>query len=280
MERVMTTDLQQSAKLVAESFKSQDLMFGGKKLNILRSGSGAPIVLFHSLLADRTSFDPLALMLAKTNDVITLSLPGFEGSDFVGADLGALADQVVGAVGSLNLSQKPILLGNGFGGFVALVCALRHPNFASRLVLADCGACFSEPGRAAFRNMSNGAKEKGLEAVADIAMRRLFAPEFQVQNPELIADRKTRFLKLPLETFHGACLALSELDLRPQLAGMTLPTLVLVGDMDEATPPAMSHELAEMLPNAQLIVLNSCAHVPQLQSPDVFMANIKSFIQG
>jgi 3-oxoadipate enol-lactonase len=42
----------------------------------------------------------------------------------------------------------------------------------------------------------------------------------------------------------------------------------------------MSHELAEMLPNAQLIVLNSCAHVPQLQSPDVFMANIKSFIQG
>jgi len=172
------------------------------------------------------------------------------------------------------------LLGNGFGGFVALVCALRHPHFASRLVLADCGACFSEPGRAAFRHMSNVAKEKGLEAVADIAMRRLFAPEFQEQNPELIADRKARFLTLPTETFHGACAALAELDLRPQLAGMTLPTLVLVGDMDEATPPPMSHELAELLPNAKLIVLEACAHVPQLQSPSVFMEKIKDFIQA
>jgi 3-oxoadipate enol-lactonase len=276
----MTIDLQHSAKSVAESFKSVDLLASDKKLNILRSGSGIPIVLFHSLLADRTSFDPLALMLAKTHDVISLSLPGFHGSDFVGPDLGSLADQIVSAINTLNLSQKPILLGNGFGGFVALVCALRHPNFSSRLVLADCGACFSEPGRAAFRNMSNVAKEKGLEAVADIAMRRLFAPEFQAQNPDLIADRKSRFLKLPLETFHAACAALSDLDLRSQLAAMTLPTLVLVGDMDEATPPAMSHELAELLPNAQLIVLESCAHVPQLQSPTVFMENIKSFIQA
>jgi 3-oxoadipate enol-lactonase len=276
----MTADLQSSAKSVAESFKSTDLFVADKKLNILRSGSGSPIVLFHSLLADRTSFDPLALMLAKTHDVITLSLPGFSGSDFVGPDLASLADQIVGAIQTLNLSEKPVLLGNGFGGFVALVCALRHPQFASRLVLADCGACFSEPGRAAFRNMSNVAKEKGLEAVADIAMRRLFAPEFQAQNPELIADRKIRFLKLPLETFHSACAALADLDLRPQLAAMTLPTLVLVGDMDEATPPAMSHELAELLPNAQLIVLQSCAHVPQLQSPQVFMDSIKNFIHA
>ena len=274
----MTIELKRSAQAVAESFKSSDLVFGGKKLNILRSGSGAPIILFHSLLADRTSFDPLAVMLAKTHDVITLSLPGFPGSDFVGSELSALADQIVGAIDTLKLSQKPILLGNGFGGFVALVCALHHPDFAARLVLADCGACFSEPGRAAFRNMSNAAKEKGLEAVADIAMRRLFAPEFQSENPELIADRKSRFLTLPTETFHGACAALSELDLRPQLAGMLLPALVLVGDMDEATPPPMSHELAQLLPNAHLIVLESCAHVPQLQSPNVFMENIKAFI--
>jgi len=274
----MTIELKRSAQAVAESFKSADLVFGGKKLSILRSGTGAPIVLFHSLLADRTSFDPLSLMLAKTHDVITLSLPGFPGSDFVGSELSALADQIVGAIATLKLSQKPILLGNGFGGFVALVCALRHPDFAARLVLAYCGACFSEPGRAAFRNMSNAAKEKGLEAVADIAMRRLFAPEFQSQNPELIADRKSRFLTLPTETFHGACAALSELDLRSQLAGMSLPALVLVGDMDEATPPPMSHELAQLLPNAQLIVLESCAHVPQLQSPNVFMENIKAFI--
>ena len=50
---------------------------------------------------------------------------------------------------------------------------------------ADCGATFSEPGRAAFRKMSVAAKAKGLDAIADVTMRRLFTPEFQAQNPDL-----------------------------------------------------------------------------------------------
>ena len=145
-------------------------------------------------------------------------------------------------------------------------------------MLADCGAKFSEPGRAAFLGMSAAAAKGGLGLIADVAMRRLFAPSYQALHPELIARRKARFLELDLQTFHNACQALAGLDLLDQLASVKVPALVLVGEMDEATPPAMSSELAAGLPNAELVVLSDCAHVPQLQAPELFLASIAKFI--
>jgi 3-oxoadipate enol-lactonase len=259
-------------------FNDVSVTVGAKRLSARIAGSGTPIVLFHSLLADQSSFDPIAQVLAQTHQVIVLSLPGFGDSDFVGSSLESIADHIAAGIAALGLKQPPILLGNGYGGFVALLTAIRHPGLASRLVLADCGAAFSEPGRAAFRGMSSAAREKGLDAIADVAMRRLLSPEFQQQNPALIEERKKRFLAVDPQTFHGACEALAALDLRPQLSAVTVPALILVGEQDEATPPPMSHELCAGLPNATLVVLAGCAHVPQLQAPGVFMATIRSFI--
>lgn len=261
-------------------FQPISIHVNGKNLNARAAGSGTPIILFHSLLADQSSFDLIAPHLVKTHRVIVLSLPGFDGSDSVGSSLDAIADQVAAGIKAMQLDGRPILLGNGYGGFVALVTAIRHPTLSSRLVLADCGAAFSEPGRAAFRGMSAAARDKGLGAIADVAMRRLFAPEFQQKNPALLEERKKRFLAVDPQTFHGACDALSTLDLRPHLNAVTVPVLVMVGEQDEATPPPMSHELCAGLPNARLVVLAGCAHVPQLQAPDVFMATIRDFIDG
>src|SRR3954447_11971992 len=202
------------------------MRLGGR---VAGSGSGTPVILFHSLLADQSSFDRIVQPLAATHQVIVLNLPGFGASDSVGGDLTLIADHIAAGIGKMELKQKPILLGNGYGGFVALMTAIRHPNVASRLVLADCGACFSEPGRAAFRGMSAAVKEKGLGAIVDVAMRRLFAPEFQEKNPDLIADRKKKFLAVDAATFHGACDALATLDIRDKLKSVTVPALVLVG---------------------------------------------------
>src|SRR5260370_20054040 len=94
-----------------------------------------------------------------------------------------------------------LVLGNGYGGFVALQMAIRHPGVASRLILADCGAAFSEPGREAFRNMAAASKAKGLAAITDVAMRRLFAPEFQAAHPDLMRDRREAFLKTDQKSF-------------------------------------------------------------------------------
>ena len=98
------------------------------------------------------------------------------------------------------------------------------PNIATKLILADCGAAFSEPGREAFRNMAAASKAKGLSAITDVAMRRLFAPEFQAQHPDLMRDRREAFLRTDPEVFRAACEALAELDLRPELAGSRSPS--------------------------------------------------------
>ncbi|MBC7468591.1 MAG: alpha/beta fold hydrolase [Ramlibacter sp.] len=268
----------QAVQTPATEFKDLSVTVAGKRLSARVGGSGRPIVLFHSLLADQSSFDPVAAMLAATHQVIVLNLPGFGASDFVGSSLEAIADHIAAGIKAMDLQHKPILLGNGYGGFIALLTAIRHPGIASRLVLADCGAAFSEPGRAAFRGMSAAAKDKGLGAIADVAMRRLFAPEFQELNPQLIEERKQRFVAVDAQTFHGACDALASLDLRPQLKAVTVPVLVLVGEQDEATPPPMSQELSAGLPQAELVVLAGCAHVPQLQAPGMFMEAIRHFI--
>ena len=262
----------------AVEFTDVTVEAGGKRLNARVGGTGAPIVLFHSLLADQSSWDRIVQPLAATHRVVVLNLPGFGDSDSVGGSLEAIADHIGAALHRFDLPGKPILMGNGYGGFIALMTAIRKPGIASRLVLADCGACFSEPGRAAFRGMSAAAKDKGLGAIADVAMRRLFAPEFQQQNPALIEERKVKFLAVDAATFHGACDALATLDVRDLLKSVTVPALVLVGAQDEATPPPMARELAAGLPNATLVELPGLAHVPQLQAPEVFLQAIRPFI--
>eukprot|EP01035_Chromulina_nebulosa_P065461 gene65461-89545_t len=110
-------------------------------------GDGPPLVLFHSLLSDRTSFDRIVPELAKRFRVIVPELPGFGRSQAVEGGLPAVADRMASFVRHVAPDQDAIVLGNGYGGFVALQMAIRHPGIAKRLVLADCGAAFSDPGR-------------------------------------------------------------------------------------------------------------------------------------
>ena len=257
-----------------------DQLFAQSTVNAALSGEGTPLVLFHSLLSDRASFDAIVPELARSHRVIVPELPGFGGSKAVSGGLAAVADRMAEAVRDAAAGQQPVVLGNGYGGFVALQMAIRHPDIASKLILADCGAAFSEEGRQAFRNMAAASKAKGLAAITDVAMRRLFAPDFQAAHPDIMRDRRDAFLKTDPEVLQAACAQLAELDLRPELSKVKMPALVLVGEHDEATPPPMSHELAALLPNARLKIIAGCAHVPQLQAPKIFLDAIGDFLTG
>jgi 3-oxoadipate enol-lactonase len=255
-----------------------DRLWARGTVNAQEAGTGTPLFLLHSLLSDRASFDAVAPELAKSFRVVVPELPGFGRSQAVGDGLADVADRMAEAVKDASGGQAAIVLGNGYGGFVALQMAIRHPGIATRLALADCGAAFSEPGREAFRNMAAAASAKGLSAITDVAMRRLFAPEFQAAHPDLMQDRREAFLHTDPIVFRAACEALATLDLRPELGKVKVPVLVLVGEHDEATPPPMSHELAAGLPQAHLEIIPGCAHVPQLQSPRLFLDVIADFL--
>ena len=255
-----------------------DRLFASGTVNAAQFGSGQPLFLLHSLLSDRASFDTIVPRLSQSFRVIVPELPGFGKSRAVGGGLAEVADRMAEAVTDAAGEDEAIVLGNGYGGFVALQMAIRHPNIAAKLILADCGAAFSANGREAFRNMAAASQAKGLAAITDVAMRRLFAPEFQADHPNLMRDRREAFLRTDPEVFRAACEALAELDLRPELGRVVIPVLVLVGEHDEATPPPMSHELASGLPHARLKIIAGCAHVPQLQSPEMFLDAIGDFL--
>jgi 3-oxoadipate enol-lactonase len=255
-----------------------DRLFAQGTVNAAQSGKGPPLFLFHSLLSDRASFDAIVPELSKTYRVIVPELPGFGRSHAVSGGLAGVADRMAEAVKDAAGGEDAIVLGNGYGGFAALQMAIRHPKIATRLILADSGAVFSEAGREAFRNMAAASRAKGLSAITDVAMRRLFAADFQAGHPDLMADRREAFLRTDPDVFRAACEALATLDLRPELDRVKMPVLVLVGEHDEATPPPMSHELAAGLPQAHLEIIPGCAHVPQLQSPAIFLEMIGDFL--
>ena len=88
-------------------FKDRRLAVGAKTLSLKVAGSGTPMVLLHSLLADQSSFDPIAQVLAKTHQVFVLRLPGFGESDFVGSQLEAIADHIAQGI-HLSVSRRKI----------------------------------------------------------------------------------------------------------------------------------------------------------------------------
>ena len=237
-------------------------------------GAGPTIWLLHSLLADAGSCRPLAEALAATHRVVLADLPGFGGSA-PAANLVDAADRIAAALAG---DGPAIVLGNGYGSFVALLTALRHPALVTRLVLAGTGAAFTEPGRAAFRGMAAAAAAKGLPAIADTAMRRLFSPSFQEANPALLAERRAAFLATDPAVFAQACADLAALDLTAEVPGLQTPTLVLAGEGDEATPPAMAEALAALLPHGRYEALPGLAHVPQMQDTARFHHAIKGFV--
>jgi 3-oxoadipate enol-lactonase len=250
------------------------------KVSCRIEGEGPTIVLLHSLLAGSSSFDRIVPDLAKSFRVVVPDLPGFGLSLPVEGGLIGAAESLENAIRKIVTDQKPIVLGNGYGGFVVLQIAIRHPDLARRLIFADCGAKFSEAGREAFRNMAKGAAAKGFEAIADVAMRRLFAPGFQDANPELMQQRRAAFLTTNPVVFQTACADLAALDLTGELKKVQAPALVMVGEQDEATPVEMSVALADGLADARLEILPGCAHVPQLQAPEKFLATLLPFIEA
>src|SRR5260370_3586301 len=174
-----------------------DRLLANGTVNAAQFGDGQRLFLLHSLLSDRASFDAIVPRLSQSFRVIVPELPGFGKSRAVSGGLADVADRMAEAVTDAAGADEAIVLGNGYGGFVALQMAIRHPNIATKLILADCGAAFSANGREAFRNMAAASNARGLAAITDVARRRLFAAQFQADHPDLCPAPPQPFLTPP-----------------------------------------------------------------------------------
>ena len=241
-------------------------------------GTGRDLVLLHSLLADRSAFERAALRLARKRRVWLVNLPGYGGSSAIDADsVEQYADHIAALLDVLELRQ-PDVLGNGFGGFIAVALAARHGTRIARLVAAPALSTFPEPAKQPFYRLADLASSQGMYAVLDVATGRLFSQAFARQHPELVAQRRRALEKADPQCFRTACLALAKLDSSAVLGHIRNPTLVMVGAEDATTPPPLARQLAANISGALFQQLPDCGHCPQIEDPRGFAAAVGEFL--
>jgi 3-oxoadipate enol-lactonase len=251
---------------------------GGPLVEVESAGEGPDLVLLHSLLIDRSAFARVTPPLIRDRRVHLVALPGFDRSTPAGPEVEDYADRLAAALRRLELGPGSALLGNGFGGFVALALAARHGQLFEKLLLVDTAAGFPATAKRAFAAMADKVAAGGMGAVAEIAARRIFHDAYLAAHPEAVAERRAVLMRFNPEAFIAACRALERVDLRPALPRIANETLVVVGELDAATPLELARELAQGIKGARFVPLPRCGHCPPLEQPEAFLAAVGPFL--
>jgi pimeloyl-ACP methyl ester carboxylesterase len=251
-------------------------MSASAPLEIESVGQGPDLVLLHSLLAERSSFERVKPMLAKSFRLHLVHLPGYGGSKV--ANERTIEDFADRVAEEEIFSKKPFLLGNAFGGFIATALAIRHREKIGALIAAPAIAGFAEPAREPFRMMASKARASGMAAIAEAAIQRMFPPAFSAAHPGIVEERKRALDGVDTEGFARACLAIAQMNLRDSLNRIQARSLVLVGALDQTTPASAARELAGAIKGAQFLELPGCGHCPQIEQPESFVAAVRGFL--
>jgi 3-oxoadipate enol-lactonase len=243
------------------------------------TGEGDVRVVLHSLLTDRAAFDSVAGPLGGR--VVSVDLPGFGATDQVEANMDAYAHLIGAFLVTLDQSPEEItLVGNGLGAFVALGTAIHHGETFDRLLLIGCGARFPETAKVAFENMIGLVEEGGMEAVIPVALRRIFTEDYLEEHPDMAEERAAVLRRTEPRALITACDALRHLDYAAGAATVTNPTMIVVGEEDQATPPAMAEELQGLIAESSLVRMPGLAHAPHIQAPGDLAAVVRPFLEG
>ncbi len=235
-----------------------------------------PLVLLHPFPLDASCWAPVAPLLAAEREVVTLEFPGLGAAPAVAspsvdgfADL--VADRIAGMRGG-----RAAVCGLSLGGYAALSLAARHPARVAALVLADTRA-EADTAEAAQGRLRSAAlvRERGTAPFFDDFVPRLVAPgdDAAREAARAIADRQDpEAVARALEALAGRA------DRRPDLPGMAVPALVIVGAEDALTPLPFSEALVAGLPDAELVVIPGAGHLSALERPEEFAAAVGPFL--
>jgi 3-oxoadipate enol-lactonase len=244
----------------------------GGTINVREHGHGdRRVVCLHALALSGQFWAPFGTSLAADHDarVLAVDARGHGASSWDGQAFSVddMADDVA-AVIEASGSGPAAVIGMSMGGCTALALALRRPDLVDRLVLADTTASYGPDREAKWAQRAQMAATKTRAEQIPFQPSRWFSPEFAQQDG---ADQVVQiFLGTRPEVHAAACLALGGFDRTEQLSQVTAPTLVLVGESDQATPPSMAQVLADGIPGARLQVVPGVRHFGLLERPDVW----------
>lgn len=253
----------------------------GMTLYYEASGSGPPIVLTHSFLCDGSLFERQTPALERTCRVINVDLRGHGRSGpseapFTVYDLVEDVEAVLDAEGA----ASAVWMGLSVGGFLSLRAALTRPERVRALVLVgtDAGA---ETGwkRLKYTVMKWGLRILGPRFLVPAVMPIMFGRTTRRSRRELYEDYYQRFLNVRVKSVcRGIDAITGRDDIVSRLGEINVPTLVVVGEEDEALPPWKARRIADGIPGAQLVVIPQAGHLSVIENPGPVTDAVTRFV--
>ncbi len=246
---------------------------GNEALTVLVAGEGPPLVFLHGLGDQAGSWAKVAPAFTGSHRVWLPDLPGHGESAPRAGEL-TMATVLDGAeriVAHATDGERPaILVGNSLGAWLATLVAHRHPERVARLVLVDGGALAGEPGGPSL------TPKNRREAAALMALLR--DPSAPPLPGFVLDDVVRRAASGPIARLSADLPGLVAHLLEGRLGEVTTPTDLLWGASDRLVPLAYAERVRGALPAARLTRIEQCGHVPQVECPERFAAELAKIL--
>ena len=252
-------------------------MLGGGAIGVAMRGAALtaiPILFLHGVGSDKSAWAPQLAHFGARRPALAFDFPGYAESKLrPAANRDDFAAAIFAALDSLGIESAHIC-GLSLGGVVAIAMHHMAPHRCASLILADSFAVHPE-GEAIYT--------RSLEASRTMPMRELAA----ARAPLLLGAEASAALRgevvetmaaIDADAYRIAAAAVWLADQREQAAEIDVPTLILVGDEDRITPPALSSELATLIRDAQFEVIAGAGHLTNLEQPLAFNSAVDRFL--
>jgi 3-oxoadipate enol-lactonase len=245
-------------------------------------GSGEPIVLVHGLGGTGTDIWKKHIApLASDYRVVAYDLRGSGRSEVTAGPytVELLADDLAGIVDALGLGQVAVV-GHSMGGGIALQYAATRPERVRAVVGAGAVAELPEQGKEGMRARAETVERDGMAAVAETVATNGLAPSFREAHPEEFQELVSLLASNRPEGYAAQCRALVEMAVTERFAQVAAPVLLVCGELDQASPPAMNEANAARLRSARVLELPDCAHIVPWEKPAELLEAIRASLRA
>jgi 3-oxoadipate enol-lactonase len=245
----------------------------------LHGKEGAPwLVLSHSLACSVRMWDPQIAALKDRYRILAYDTRGHGGTEAPRGpySLEQLADDLFLLLQELEIKSTHYC-GLSMGGMIGQTFALKYPGVFKTLTLADTTSRYPADAWPAWQDRIRTAEAKGMEPLAQPTLERWFTEPFRKKNPAAVDAIRKLIVSTPVAGYVGCCHAIPKINVTAQLKEIKAPILVIVGENDPGTPPAMAKEIHEAAPGSKLVVLPQAAHLANLEQPEGFTRALADF---
>jgi 3-oxoadipate enol-lactonase len=255
---------------------------GAVTLSVDIRGDGPALLLVHGFPLDRTVWMHQVATLSGWRRIAP-DLRGLGDADAPegGYSMAAYADDLARLLDKLRVS-KAVVAGLSMGGYVAFEMLRRHRERVAGLILCDTKAePDSADGRKARDEMATLAREKGAAAVAERMVPKLLGRTTRQTQPQLVQQVTEMIARAPVAGIVGALEAMRDRsDATQLLPTITVPTLVVVGQEDDLTPPANARTMVDAIPRAALTTIAGSGHITPMEAPTAVSRVLAEFLEA